>query len=69
MTTYHTRNPLGSKDPRDLYDNAENYDTAMNDRTNEQWTDRFDVHRPTWFGIEERVDVYKRQGVYLRETG
>ncbi|RPT87269.1 glycosyl hydrolase family 28-related protein [Pseudomonas aeruginosa] len=58
MTTYHTRNPLGSKDPRDLYDNAENYDTAMNDRTNEQWTDRFDVHRPTWFGIEERVSRF-----------
>ncbi|HCG0802323.1 TPA: hypothetical protein NJG01_005771, partial [Pseudomonas aeruginosa] len=58
MTTYHTRNPLGSKDPRDLYDNAENYDTAMNDRTNEQWADRFDVHRPTWFGIEERVSRF-----------
>lgn len=30
MTTYNTGNPLGSKDPRDLYDNAENFDTALN---------------------------------------
>ncbi|MCT5234018.1 hypothetical protein LZL25_10610 [Pseudomonas aeruginosa] len=58
MTTYATGNPLGSKDPRDLYDNAENYDTAMNDRTNEQWADRFGVSRPTWFGVEQRVNDY-----------
>ncbi|EJV1367980.1 hypothetical protein RXE43_001783 [Pseudomonas aeruginosa] len=58
MTTYRTLNPLGSKDPRDLYDNAENYDTAMNDRTNEQWADRFGVSRPTWFGVEQRVNDY-----------
>ncbi|HGK8909610.1 TPA: hypothetical protein ACKAE1_002688 [Pseudomonas aeruginosa] len=58
MTTYRTLNPLGSKDPRDLYDNAENYDTAMNDRTNEQWLDRFDVNRPTWFGIEQRMNQF-----------
>lgn len=58
MTTYRTLNPLGSKDPRDLYDNAENYDTAMNDRTNEQWADRFGVSRPTWLGIEQRVNDF-----------
>lgn len=45
MTTYATGNPLGSKDPRDLYDNAENFDAAMNDRVNVAWSDRFGVSR------------------------
>ena len=39
MTTYNTGNPIGSTDPRDLYDNAENFDSAMH--TPEMtWTDR-----------------------------
>lgn len=58
MTTFQTLNPLGSKDPRDLYDNAENYDAAMNDRDHEQWTDRFGVSRPTWYGVEQRVNQF-----------
>ncbi|MCU9521142.1 hypothetical protein OE325_05530 [Pseudomonas aeruginosa] len=57
MTTYATGNPLGSKDPRDLYDNAENFDAAMNDRTNVAWRDRFGVSRKTWFGIEDQVNT------------
>lgn len=55
MTTYATGNPLGSKDPRDLYDNAENFDTAMNTRTSEQWLDRFGVNRLSWWGAEQKV--------------
>lgn len=39
MTTYATGNPLGSKDPRDLYDNAENFDAAMNGLSL-SWLDR-----------------------------
>lgn len=58
MTTYATGNPLGSKDPRDLYDNAENFDTAMNDRENLAWSDRFGVSRKTWFGLEQQVADY-----------
>ncbi|MFK0875564.1 hypothetical protein ACIUW1_12025 [Pseudomonas aeruginosa] len=58
MTTYATGNPLGSKDPRDLYDNAENFDAAMNDRTNVAWRDRFGVSRKTWFGIEDQVNTF-----------
>ncbi|MGI1172790.1 hypothetical protein ACRCRI_33760, partial [Pseudomonas aeruginosa] len=54
--TYDTGNPLGSKDPRDLYDNAENFDAAMNDRTNVAWNDRFGVPRKTWFGVEQQVN-------------
>ncbi|WP_186357427.1 SGNH/GDSL hydrolase family protein [Pseudomonas aeruginosa] len=58
MTTYATGNPLGSKDPRDLYDNAENFDTAMNDRANVSWNDRFGVSRKTWFGVEQQVNDF-----------
>src|SRR5690554_4185377 len=53
MTTYNTGNPLGSKDPRDLYDNAENLDEAVNTRTAESWGDRFGVARKTWWGMEQ----------------
>ncbi|HEK1298300.1 TPA: hypothetical protein SMQ85_006353, partial [Pseudomonas aeruginosa] len=50
--------PLGSKDPRDLYDNAENFDAAMNDRVNTTWNDRFGVSRKTWFGVEQQVNDF-----------
>ncbi|MGG2535829.1 SGNH/GDSL hydrolase family protein, partial [Pseudomonas aeruginosa] len=58
MTTYATGNPLGSKDPRDLHDNAENFDAAMNDRVNTTWNDRFGVSRKTWFGVEQQVNDF-----------
>ncbi|WP_375079846.1 hypothetical protein [Pseudomonas aeruginosa] len=58
MTTYATGNPLGSKDPRDLYDNSENLDAAMNDRVNTTWNDRFGVSRKTWFGVEQQVNDF-----------
>ncbi|EPG3313454.1 hypothetical protein L4Q78_001658 [Pseudomonas aeruginosa] len=58
MTTYATGNPLGSKDPRDLYDNAENLDAAMNDRANTTWNDRFGVTRPTLKGYEEQFNSF-----------
>jgi len=54
MTTYNTNNPLGSQDPRDLYDNAQNFDHLSGDRVNETWADRFGVMRLTWYGMEER---------------
>lgn len=46
MTTYNTGNPIGSKDPRDLYDNAENFDYAANS-DNGTFTDRLGVQRAT----------------------
>ncbi|AVL70874.1 hypothetical protein CEQ07_05250 [Oligella urethralis] len=52
MTTYKTGNKLGSTDPKDLYDNAENLDEALNNRTSDYWTDRLGVKRQTWSGIE-----------------
>lgn len=51
MTTYNTGNPLGSPDPRDLYDNAENLDEAVNSEA-ETWEDRFGQDRLTWGGME-----------------
>lgn len=52
MTTYATKNPLGSADPRDLYDNSQNLDPAMNSITEAIWHDRFGRARRTWFGLE-----------------
>lgn len=48
--TYNTGNPLGSTDPRDLYDNAQNLDEAMNGMS-PTWVDRFGRSRPSWAGI------------------
>ncbi len=52
MTAYNTGNPIGSKDPRDLYDNAENFDNAVN-ATGATFTDRLGVSRKTWKGLED----------------
>lgn len=50
MTTYNTGNPLGSTDPRDLYDNAENLDYFTNGE-NLQYLDRLGVLRDSLAGI------------------
>ncbi|QLZ59594.1 hypothetical protein HV079_10760 [Citrobacter freundii] len=52
MTTYFTKNPLGSSSPYDLFDNAQNFDTAVNSITAAIWQDRFGKNRLTWHGIE-----------------
>lgn len=52
MTTYNTRNPLGSAAVKDLYDNAENLDFAVNDITKAIWNDRLGRPRKTWYGME-----------------
>ncbi|HGM8067730.1 TPA: glycosyl hydrolase family 28-related protein [Pseudomonas aeruginosa] len=62
--TYDTGNPLGSKDPRDLYDNAENFDAAMNDRVNTTWNDRFGVLRLTMKGYEEQFNDFLANSGY-----
>lgn len=51
MTTYNTGNPIGSKDPRDLYDNAENLDEAVNSSA-DTFQDRLGKSRLTWSGIQ-----------------
>lgn len=53
MTTYNTRNPLGSAAAKDIYDNAQNLDFLVNDRENESHPDRFGVDRNTWYGMQQ----------------
>ena len=55
MTTYATNNALGSTDPRDLYDNSQNFDFALNDITALIWKDRFGRDRRSWYGLESMV--------------
>ncbi|HAY4514770.1 hypothetical protein R9J58_24260 [Escherichia coli] len=53
MTTYATNNPIGSMDPKDLFDNAQNLDFAVNDITKAIWKDRFGRDRKTYWGMEQ----------------
>ena len=50
MTTYRTGNAIGSADPRDLYDNAQNLDEAANSSA-DTFQDRLGKSRLTWAGI------------------
>lgn len=55
MTTYNTGNALGSSDPRDLYDNAENLDNFANGPAN-TYPDRLGVTRRTIAGMASAFD-------------
>ncbi|MCM6538614.1 hypothetical protein M4B19_25775, partial [Klebsiella pneumoniae] len=52
MSTYKTGNPLGSAAVKDLFDNAENLDFALNSLTALMWTDRLGKTRRSFFGME-----------------
>jgi hypothetical protein len=54
--TYNTGNPIGSTDPRDLYDNASNFDEGMNTNS-PTFTDRLGVLRKSWSGMEAEFDA------------
>ncbi|UQN37326.1 hypothetical protein MTR80_06365 [Alcaligenes aquatilis] len=56
MTTYKTGNPIGSVSPKDLFDNSENLDRAVNGAAL-TWKDRFDRSRLSWAGIEDRARI------------
>jgi len=56
MTTYNTENPVPSSKPQDLFDNAENLDSAMNDQSSPNWTDRLGRARKTYAEIERLAD-------------
>ena len=56
MTTYNTGNPLGSTSPKDLYDNAENLDNAVNTVEN-TWVDRLGRSRLSWDGMARLSDA------------
>ncbi|WP_419204180.1 hypothetical protein [Bordetella trematum] len=52
MAKYNTGNPLGSRSPKDLSDNAENLDDAVNTPL-ETWTDRFGKQRLSLAGMSK----------------
>ncbi|HGV3488319.1 TPA: hypothetical protein ACNGYZ_005446, partial [Raoultella planticola] len=66
MSTYKTKNPLGSSAVKDLYDNAENVDRFVNDRTKEELDDRLGVLRKTWYGMEM---IFNRFIAYITGRG
>ncbi|HHZ6984102.1 TPA: hypothetical protein ACWLVQ_005301, partial [Klebsiella pneumoniae] len=66
MSTYKTKNPLGSAAVKDLYDNAENVDKFVNDRTKEELEDRLGVLRKTWYGMEM---IFSRFIAYITGRG
>lgn len=57
MTTYNTGNPIGSVEAKDLYDNAENLDIAINSPSADVWTDRLGQARKTWRGIQGEAQL------------
>lgn len=53
---HNTGNPIGSADPRDLYDNSTNLDNAVNSSASRSWTDRLGNERLTFFGLEQELN-------------
>lgn len=52
--TYLTGNPLGSTSPKDLSDNASNFDEGMNSAA-PSFVDRFGLRRQSWSGMQKSV--------------
>lgn len=61
---YNTGNPLGSTDPRDLYDNSENLDYLVNGEQ-ESYDDRLGNARKSWAGIEEDFQAFLSDSGYV----
>lgn len=55
MTTYNTGNPIGSTEVKDLYDNAQNFDTLSTTTTLETVPDRLGVPRMSLHGFEQEA--------------
>ncbi|WP_252358678.1 tail fiber domain-containing protein [Escherichia coli] len=74
MTTYATNNPIGSMDPKDLFDNAQNLDFAVNDITKAIWKDRFGRNRNTLWGMEQAFSAQlftqeQRFNTFIQNSG
>lgn len=74
MTTYNTGNPLGSAAAKDLFDNAQSLDFAVNDITKLIWKDRFGKSRKTLWGIEQVFSAqlasqYERFNAFIASAG
>lgn len=57
MPFYLTRDPVPSADMRNVFDNAQNLDLALNDITSSFWSDRLGRSRMSWFGLESAFSV------------
>lgn len=56
MTTYNTGNQLGSTDPRDLFDNSQNFDNALNG-AGDEWVDRLGNIRKSFNGLIKTISL------------
>ena len=62
VMTYNTGNAIGSTDPRDLYDNAENMD-LLSVGSEMEYLDRLGKSRKSWAGLEQQfADFMASQG-------
>lgn len=73
MTTYNTGNQVGSTSPKDLYDNAENFD-RFSSGTDSSYADRLGVKRKSIYGMEQdfssaQDDKESRFQVFLIRSG
>ncbi|MDM4507471.1 right-handed parallel beta-helix repeat-containing protein [Klebsiella oxytoca] len=57
MPFYLTRDSVPSADMRNVFDNAQNLDLALNDITSSFWSDRLGRSRMSWFGLESAFTV------------
>ncbi|MGO0617997.1 tail fiber domain-containing protein [Leclercia adecarboxylata] len=74
MTTYFTKEPLGSTSPYVLFDNAQNFDYALNDITQAIWKDRFGRNRKTYWGWEQEsaaqlINQQQRFNTFIQSSG
>lgn len=74
MTTYFTKEPLGSTSPYVLFDNSQNFDYALNDITQTIWKDRFGRNRKTYWGWEQEsaaqlLNQQQRFNTFIQSSG
>lgn len=74
MTTYFTKEPLGSTSPYVLFDNSQNLDYALNDITKAIWTDRFGRSRKSYWGMEQAFSAQllsqqQRFNTFIQSSG
>ncbi|WP_157962061.1 hypothetical protein [Rahnella sp. NRRL B-41462] len=74
MTTYNTGNPLGSSAAKDLYDNAQNLDYALNSITQAIWRDRLGRNRRSYWGMEQEFSSQlhsqeQRFNIFIQNSG
>lgn len=74
MTTYNTGNPLGSSAAKDLFDNAQNLDVAVNSITEAIWSDRFGKSRKSYWGMEQQslaqlLTQEQRFNLFIQNSG